>query len=620
MEALALEEALQRSGAEAMTLDSLGVAYQHLGELPNARRYYVRSLLLQHALQDPLGEGYVLSNLMRYSMAAHNPRLAVLFGKQAIDRYQQLRQNLVGLANEDQQSFLKSNLDDYRELAELLISDGRLTEAEQVVDLLKIAEYSQFTQLRGTVASGSSRLARTPQERNAEREYSQITADITTIGEQWTQLRGKSHRSADEDKRFAELSHKLTVVNFRFERYMNGLYSSFGKGAQANARMETVGEETGSLQTLVRENGSGTAAVYALVLDQKCVLIVITSATRVARDVPIGKIALRGKVFALSNALAGHHSDGDIQAKAQELYSILVAPIEKDLEGAHVVSLVWSLDDVLRYVPLGALYDGKQYLIERYRNTVITTASLVNLRARSQDGSWRGVAMGISKNYNGLGELKAVPEELSSVIHSDATAGSRGPVPGTILLNDSFTETNMETELEKHPSLVHIASHYVFSPEGDEYSYLLLGGKDTGGGQGYQLTLAELRDDPRIDLTGVDLLTLSACETAKDAINQDGREINGLAITAQTKGAKAVVASLWNVDDTSVGRMMATFYKLWVASPGMTKAEALRQAQLLLLRGSDSTLHISDPPGERAASQYSNPFYWAPFVLIGNWR
>jgi len=346
---------------------------------------------------------------------------------------------------------------------------------------------------------------------------------------------------------------------------------------------------------------------------------VITSATRVARDVPIGKIALRGKVFAFSKALADHHSDKDIEVKAQELYSILVAPIEKDLQGALVVNLVWSLDDVLRYLPLGALYDGKQYLIERYRNTVITTASLVNLGAQSQNGQRRGVAMGVSKNYNGLGELKAVPEELSSVIHSDAT-GSRGSVPGTILLNDSFTETNMEAELEKHPSLVHIASHYVFSPEGDEYSYLLLGGKDTGGGQGYQLTLAELRDEPRIDLTGVDLLTLSACETAKDAINRDGREINGLAITAQTKGAKAVVASLWNVDDASVGQMMATFYKLWVASPGMTKSEALRQAQLMLLHGPDSTPQVLDPPTERAASRYSNPFYWAPFVLIGNWR
>jgi CHAT domain-containing protein len=187
----------------------------------------------------------------------------------------------------------------------------------------------------------------------------------------------------------------------------------------------------------------------------------------------------------------------------------------------------------------------------------------------------------------------------------------------------------MESELDQRPPLVHIASHYVFNVGDDTKSYLLLGGKDTGG-QGFHLTLADLRDDQRMDFKGIELLTLSGCETAKGSKDSDGREVDGLGITAQRKGAKAVVATLWAVDDASVGLLMATFYKLWVTTPGITKAEALQQAQLALLHG--TAVPAGTPQGSSArdssasaskqhpAWQYANPFYWGPFILIGNWK
>jgi CHAT domain-containing protein len=118
-----------------------------------------------------------------------------------------------------------------------------------------------------------------------------------------------------------------------------------------------------------------------------------------------------------------------------------------------------------------------------------------------------------------------------------------------------------------------------------------------------------------MDFKGVELLTLSGCQTAVGSRDSDGREIDGLGITAQRKGAKAVLATLWAVDDASVGLLMATFYKIWVTTPGITKVEALQQAQLALLRGT-----ADGASKERPASQYANPFYWAPFVLIGNWK
>jgi CHAT domain-containing protein len=628
-QALPLRRAVGDRAGEAKTLTHIGEVYDDLGEKQKALDYYNQSLPLSRAVQDPLGEASTLVRMMEYWKSLRNPSLAVLFGKQAIDRFQQVRRNIGGLEKEVQQSFLKSKEDYYRELAELLISGGRLPEAQQVLDLLKKEEYSDFTQRRGDAGSGTNPVALTSAEEKSNQEYERMTGEITAIGGEWTELHAKSSRSADEEHRYNQLSDRLTAANQRLQAFLKTLYDSFGKGDQANAKVETINEQTAGLQTLVGELGAGTAAVYTLVLEEKCVVMVITPATRVAREIPIGKIALRGKVFAFARALASHQSEEDILPKAQDLYNVLIAPIEKDLQGAQAKTLVWSLDDVLRYVPLAALHDGKQYLVERYRNVVITTASVGNLKDQPQVSRWRGVAMGVSKDYDGLGQLKAVPDELDSVVRSEKTPGSHGPVPGTILLDDSFTETGMETALEQHPPLVHIASHYVFHVGDDTKSYLLLGGKSTGG-QGFHLTLADLRDDQRMDFKGIELLTLSGCQTAVGSNDSDGREIDGLGITAQRKGAKSVVATLWAVDDASVGLLMATFYKLWVTTPGITKAEALQRAQLAVLHGT------ADPAGtpqgssardssasaskQRPVSQYANPFYWAPFILIGNWK
>jgi CHAT domain-containing protein len=114
-------------------------------------------------------------------------------------------------------------------------------------------------------------------------------------------------------------------------------------------------------------------------------------------------------------------------------------------------------------------------------------------------------------------------------------------------------------------------------------------------------------------------LTLSGCQTAASSNDSDGREIDGLGITAQRKGAKAVVATLWPVEDSSVGLLVETFYRLWITTSGMTKAEGLQKAQLALMRGPAAS---GEPKNgsSKANPQYANPFYLAPFILIGNWK
>ena len=176
----------------------------------------------------------------------------------------------------------------------------------------------------------------------------------------------------------------------------------------------------------------------------------------------------------------------------------------------------------------------------------------------------------------------------------------------------------METQLDGAHSIVHIATHFVLKPGDDTQSYLLLAGKDADT-SGYHLTEAEFRDDQKLALEDTELLTLSACQTGIASNAENGREVDGLGITAQRKGAKAVISSLWEVNDVSTGQLMADFYKRWADGGGkVMKVEALRQAQLDLLLG-----RIKPQPNSgylHAPSSFAHPYYWASFVLMGNWR
>ena len=158
-------------------------------------------------------------------------------------------------------------------------------------------------------------------------------------------------------------------------------------------------------------------------------------------------------------------------------------------------------------------------------------------------------------------------QELQAIVRPDV-------LPGSTHMDEAFTLDQLKASLGS--PVLHIASHFRFLPGSDE-SFLLLG-------DGSGLTLRQLRTEmPR--LTGVDLLTLSACETAVGGgTKADGREVEGLGVLAQRQGARAVLASLWPVEDASTGQLMAQFYSQRQAQ-SLNKAQALRQAQLALLEG-----------------------------------
>ncbi len=599
--------------SEAQTLSNIGNVYCDQGRTQEALENYNQALLLATAVSNPLLEAHIFHRLM---MCQHDskPSLAILYGKQAVNLLQQVRGNIQGLDKELQRSFLGLKGDYYHDLADLLIAQGRLPEAQQVLDLEKLQEYSDY--VRGEKVNPASPLSLTPAEQQAEKDYQSSTAQLILLGRQWSDLKNIKVRTPEQEKKYQQLSNTLADASKGMNDYFSRLYVLFGKNSAANKQVADVKGDVSLLRQTIAKMPH-TVALYTLVGEARYSVIVITASTTVARESAITEKDLNKKISAFQQVLRDPKQDP--RPLAQELYRTLIGPVKADLNQAEAQTLVFSLDGALRYIPMAALYDGKQYLIENYNVVAFTPASIQHLDGKPDIDGVTAVAMGISRKYeDDLNPLPTVASELNAVVNDPSVKDANGVLPGAILLNGQFTEKAMENQLSGQHAVVHIASHFVLKPGDDSQSYLLLAGKENEG-LGYHLTVADFRDDQKLSLDDTDLLTLSACETGVSGNAGNGREVDGLATTAQLKGAKAVISSLWPVNDSSTGDLMADFYRRWADSRGkVMKVEALRQAQLDLLAGKiKPEPDLSNPD---APISFTHPYYWAPFILMGNWR
>jgi len=615
---------LQKSDScanEASAHTALAKVYLDMGDKANALANLDQALPLAKTVNDPLILAPILYGLMMAQKA--HPAVAIFYGKQAVNLLQQVRSNMQGLDKALQSTFVSSKAAFYHDLADLLIAQGRLPEAQQVLDLLKQQEYADY--VRGSATDALSPLTLTAAEQKAEADYEKSTGQLVAAGQQWAGLRSMSARTPDQDAQLKKLSDQLNAADKALDDYYARLYVLFGKDTAANNQLRDVKGNVSSLSNQISESPH-TVALYTMVTGDHYRVIVITASATVARDFAITDADLNKKVADFEQVLRSPSRDP--KPLAHELYNVLLGPVQADLDQAKAETLVWSLDGVLRYVPIAALYDGKQFMLEKYNTVTITPASIPNLRDKPDVSNLSVSAMGIARKYeDGLPALPAVAAELDDVVKDAQVHGANGALPGTMLLDGQFTEKAMEDQLSGKHGVVHIASHFVFKAGDDSQSYLLLAGKDTPG-EGFHLTVADFRDNRNLNLRQTDLLTLSACETGMSGSASNGREVDGLGTTAQLKGAKAVISSLWPVNDASTGELMGDFYKRWVAGAGkVTKVEALRRAQLDLLQGHVDPVAAAagrglsaDNPVSASKTGYSHPFYWAPFVLMGNWQ
>jgi CHAT domain-containing protein len=456
-----------------------------------------------------------------------------------------------------------------------------------------------------------------------EGSFESRTDSILTASDELEQLRAipEADRKKKQQARIAELEAQINGETRDLDALVASLAGDLGKKDGRVKRLRDSDDMMAELSQL----GTGVVALYTILTDHRYWVVLVTPTTREAFSRPVEAADLNAKVMDFRTVLRDPKADPLPLAK--ELYGIVVGPIEKRLQAVGAKILMWSFDGVLRYVPIVALHDGRGYFVERYANAVFTRATLERLK-ETQAGSWNGIGLGVSKKIGNYQPLPAVADELHGIFREPAGAAEDGVVSGDVVLDDTFTESALESAMTNGNRVLHIASHFQLNPGDARASQLLLG-------DGTLLTVGEIRKF-KGGFKGVDLLTLSACETAASGTAPDGKEVESFGSVAQDRGARSVLASLWPVHDGSTSALMKSFYRVHETQAGVTKAEALRRAQIGLLTGSlkpsgsgpnDRLLvHTSVPKTAKPSfvadpkAPYAHPYYWASFVLIGSWK
>lgn len=327
------------------------------------------------------------------------------------------------------------------------------------------------------------------------------------------------------------------------------------------------------------------AVIYPIILEDRLEVILSLPQQPLRHyAIPISQQKVEDVLAQLRVNLEKPYTTPEGKSLAQQVYDWLLRSIEADLTQSQVKTLVFVLDGSLRNVPMAALYDGKQYLVEKYAIALTPGLRLINPKPLKQE-KLKALLAGLTEQRHGFIALLNVGQELEEV---------KSEVPSQVLLNQSFTSSALQNELDAVPfSVVHLATHGQFSSDPDK-TFVLAWDKP--------IKVNELNDllhrQGETGLGAIELLVLSACETAEG----DKRAALGLAGVAVQAGARSTLASLWTVDDESGARLIGQFYRE-LATRTVTKAEALRQAQLSLLRDPD----------------YRYPALWAPYVIVGNW-
>ncbi|MBD1899435.1 CHAT domain-containing protein [Trichocoleus sp. DQ-A3] len=267
----------------------------------------------------------------------------------------------------------------------------------------------------------------------------------------------------------------------------------------------------------------------------------------------------------------------------QQVYDLLLRSEEAEFVASGVKTLVFVPDGLLRNLPMAALHDGQRYLIEKY--SIVLTPGLQLLQTRSLERQrMQGLLAGLSQARDNFSALPNVVLEINQI---------EAEIPAQVLLDRSFTNRAFQTQVDSTPSpIVHLATHGQFSSNADNTFILAWDGRIN------VKQLDQLLRSREGKLNPIELLVLSACQTATG----DKRAALGMAGVAVRSGARSTLASLWSVSDRSTASLMIKFYRE-LGKPGITKAEALRRAQVDLLH----------------QDNYTSPYYWAPFVLLGNW-
>ena len=590
---LPLSRAVGDRAGEALTLNNIGSVYHALGEKQKALDYLQQSLPLSRAVGDRAGEATTLDNIGYLLQQQKQPQLAIIFYKQSVNVYETLRGDIKGLSKELQQTYTESVADTYRRLSDLLLEQDRILEAQRVLDLLKVQELDDY--LRGVRGNNNTEtgIANLPPEQKIDAGIESILAKAVNIGQEISQLQESRKLNGkltpSEEKQLAQLWEQQGKIVDNFNQFIESpevlaLIDQLKPQTRSADLLNRLGD-LGSLPDNLKNLQQNAVLLYPLILEDRLEIILTTpDSPPVRRTVKVSKKELNETILDFRRALKTPLKDA--KQPAQKLYDWLIKPLENDLKTVQAKTIIYAPDGQLRYIPLAALYDGKQWLIERYRINNITAASLTDFNTKPRgkmevlagafvQGRYQFQLEKQSFDFSGLTFAGKEIDQLAKTVSATTKFVDKAFNPQIIPQMDSYT-------------IIHWATHAAFVPGTPEQSFVLFG-------DGTPVTL---RDMKKWQFKNLDLIVLSGCETGLGGNFGTGIEILGLGYQLQSAGARAVIASLWSVDDGGTQVLMNDFYaNLKIGK--YSKAESLQKAQISLINSNN-----------QQKNDLSHPYYW----------
>ncbi|MDM9385502.1 CHAT domain-containing protein [Chlorogloeopsis sp. ULAP01] len=343
------------------------------------------------------------------------------------------------------------------------------------------------------------------------------------------------------------------------------------------------------LDQIVDKENPTAAILYPIILPEEIQVIVkIPKQPLQHHQIKISQAEVEKTVVQLRQNLINPAAIKAVRLQSQQVYNWLIKPIESKLSASGVNTLVFIPDGVLRNLPMSVLYDGRQYLVEKYAVALSVGLQLLDPKPL-QPQQLKALTAGLTQpppGYSNFSPLPAIKTEIEMINETGIST--------TDLLDRQFTSQALENKVNATSfNVVHLATHGQFSSRAEQTFILAADGP---------INVTEFdnifRRRDETTSTPVQLLVLSACQTAAG----DKRAALGLAGAAVRAGARSTVASLWQIDDDSTAQFIGAFYRQ-LKNVGITKVEALRRAQLQLLQHPN----------------YNAPGFWSAYVLIGNW-
>lgn len=479
------------------------------------------------------------------------------------------------------------------------------------------ADYNQVNGTRGAIATGSDNQITEGSYPNpytqgiAPSQIQLITPETPTDNPLILQKESPSQPQVETDVPPVTIDTVFGTIDAaytqQFESYLD----------KSGTQILTLTEARQLLQDIAQETGVKPALIYVMFVpsslssatatpqdnDQLDLVLVTAQGETIHKSIPITRAEVLQVAQQFQRTVTNVRDTTGYLAPGKQLYDWLITPLEADLQAQGIQNLVFVMDRGLRSIPVAALHNEQQFLIENYSVGIMPSLSLTDTRFQSVQDS-QVLAMGAAR-FSDQKPLPAVPVELESI--------TQKLWQGQFFLDEGFTLDNLKAQRKKQPfGIIHLATHADFRPGAISNSYI-------------QLWNSKLRLDQLPELgwnnPPVELLVLSACRTA---LGDENAELGfaGLAVQA---GVKSTLASLWYVSDEGTLALMTQFYDQLKTAP--IKAEALRQVQIDMLKGqtklengqlitSAGTILL---PSELPQSQdLTHPYYWASFTMVGN--